>query len=55
MQGLIEKGMKPKKLAADKGYDDSKFRQHLVDEGISPYIQSRYSPGRLLEKGFEQR
>lgn len=31
----------PEKLAADKGYDDKKLRQHLVESGIKPYIPFR--------------
>ncbi|MCL6581985.1 MAG: IS1182 family transposase, partial [Firmicutes bacterium] len=49
---LDREGLRPLHLTADKGYDDSKTRQALLEAGIRPYIPSRYDLGRLKRMGL---
>ena len=50
---LEEKGLKARRLAADKGYDDSTFRADLVRRKTKPYIPDRTKQDRLKKQGLE--
>ena len=39
-------------LLADRGYDDNKLRQHLIEKGVTPVIPGRKS--RLIEIEYDK-
>jgi len=49
---LIDRGMKPRRLAGDKAYDHSRLRKGLTEKGIRPYVPNCTRKGRLKEQGF---
>lgn len=49
---LIDRGLKPTRMAGDKAYDNSALRKTLTDKGIQPYVPSRTKKDRLKEQGF---
>ncbi|GAW91331.1 hypothetical protein TC41_1813 [Calderihabitans maritimus] len=49
---LIERDLKPRRLAGDKAYDGSDLRKDLSEKGIRTYVPNRTKKDRLQQQGF---
>lgn len=51
VDGLLERGITPAELWADRGYDSGELERELRARGLEPHISKRRRPGQPVEPG----
>ena len=51
VDGLLERGITPAELWADRGYDSGELERELRARGLEPQISKRRRPGQPVEPG----
>lgn len=51
VDGLLERGISPAELWADRGYDSGELERELRARGVEPHISKRRRPGQPVEPG----
>lgn len=48
---LLERGISPDELWADRGYDSAELEQEIRERGVEPHISKRRRPGEPIPAG----